>query len=193
MRSLAAERPDRRLTADDMRLMIHTSQLETVVSQIEGVVMTAARRSGVAGPTDGEVLRAGPVLHRVIEDGRTTDGRLGLVECRMPGGWPGPPQHVHRAHDETFFVLTGRVRVTSGVDTHVLPVGGLFAAAIGTPHTFGNADPDEPASLLLTVTPERYVGYFRDLQQLRPRPDGLLDPAEIHALMSRYATVPYPA
>jgi hypothetical protein len=42
------------------------------------------------------------------------------------------------------------------------------------------------------VTPERYVGYFRELQQLRPRADGLLDPAEIRALMSRYATEPYP-
>ena len=89
-------------------------------------------------------------------------------------------------------MLTGHVRVTSGAATHVLPAGGLFAAGIGTPHTFGNADPDEPASLLLTVTPERYVGYFRDLQQLRPRDDGLLDPAEIRALMSRYATVPCP-
>lgn len=154
--------------------------------------MTATERSKVVGPADGEVLRAGPVLHRVLEDGRATEGRLGLVECRMPAGWPGPPPHVHRAHDETFFVLTGRVRITSGAQTHVLPAGGLFAAGIGTPHTFGNADPDEPASLLLTVTPERYVAYFRELQQLRPRADGLLDPAEIRALMSRYATDPYP-
>jgi len=154
--------------------------------------MTVPERASVVGPTDGEMLRAGPVLHRVVEDGRATDGRLGLVECRMPAGWPGPPQHVHRAHDETFFVLTGRVRVTSGGDTHVLPAGGLFVAAIGVPHTFGNADPDQPASLLPTVTPERYVGYFRDLQQLRPGADGLLDHTEVRALMSRYATDPYP-
>ena len=46
------------------------------------------------------------------------------------------------------------------------------------------------ATLLLSVTPERYVGYFRDLQRLRPGPDGLLDPAEIVELMARYATVP---
>jgi mannose-6-phosphate isomerase-like protein (cupin superfamily) len=147
--------------------------------------------AGFVGPDEGEWLRAGPVLHRILEDGGATDGRLGLVECRMPPGWPGPPQHVHRAHDETFFVLTGHVRVTSGGATQVLPAGGLFAAGIGIPHTFGNADPDEPASLLLTVTPERYVGYFRDLARLRPGADGLLDPAEIRGLMSRYATVPH--
>jgi len=46
---------------------------------------------------------------------------------------------------------------------------------------------------LLSATPERYVGYFRNLQRLRPRPDGLIDPAEIVELMARYATVPVAA
>ncbi len=147
--------------------------------------------ASVAGPADGELLRAGPVLHRVLEDGSTTGGRLGLVECRMPPGWAGPPQHVHRAHDESFFVLTGHVRFVSGSTEHVLGPGSSFVAGTGTPHTFGNADGDEPASLLLTVTPERYIGYFRELQDLRPGPDGMLVAAEVLALMSRYATEPF--
>jgi hypothetical protein len=145
------------------------------------------RSSAVLGPEDGELLRAGPVVHRVLEDGAVTADRLGMIECRMPGGWPGPPQHVHRAHDEALFV-----RFASGEAGHVVGAGGLFVAGVGTPHTFGNADPDEPACLLLTVTPQRYVGYFRELAELAPRADGLLDPAEVRALMSRYATVPYP-
>jgi mannose-6-phosphate isomerase-like protein (cupin superfamily) len=91
----------------------------------------------VIGPHEGELLRAGPVLHRVLEDGSTTDGRLGLVECRMPPGWGGPPQHVHRAHDESFFVLTGHVRFSTGSTEHVLGPGALFTAGIGAPHTFG--------------------------------------------------------
>jgi mannose-6-phosphate isomerase-like protein (cupin superfamily) len=147
----------------------------------------------VIGPHEGELLRAGPVVHRVLEDGSATDGRLGLVECRMPPGWGGPPQHVHHAHDESFFVLTGHVRIRTGSTEHVLGPGSLFVAGLGTPHTFGNADADEPASLLLTVTPERYVGYFRELQDLRPGPDGLLDVADVLALMSRYATEPFRA
>ena len=60
------------------------------------------------------------------------------------------------------------------------------------PHGFGNASGDEPAQLLITVTPQRYIGYFRDLQDLQPGPDGLLDPADIATLMARYATDPYP-
>lgn len=148
--------------------------------------------SAVLGPGDGELWHAGPVVHRVLEDGTVTEDRLGMIECRMPAGWPGPPQHVHHAHDETFFVLTGAVRFSNAENTHVVGAGGLFVAGIGTPHTFGNADPDEPASLLLTVTPQRYVGYFRELTHLAPRADGLLDPEQVRALMSRYATVPYP-
>lgn len=150
-----------------------------------------ASRVSVLGPQDGELLRAGPVLHRVLEDGSTTEGRLGLIECRMSPGWGGPPQHVHRAHDESFFVLTGSVRFLSGSEEYVLGPGSSFVAGMGTPHTFGNADAHEPASLLLTVTPERYVGYFRELQQLRPGPDGMLVAAEVLELMSRYQTEPY--
>jgi hypothetical protein len=48
------------------------------------------------------------------------------------------------------------------------------------------------AQLLITVTPKRYIDYFRDLQDLQPGPDGLLDPADIAALTARYATNPCP-
>jgi quercetin dioxygenase-like cupin family protein len=98
---------------------------------------------------------------------------------------------VHRAHDESFFVLTGHVRFVSGSDEHVLSPGSSFVAGMGTPHTFGNADADERGSLLLTVTPQRYVGYFRELQELRPGPDGMLVATEVLALMARYQTEPF--
>ena len=41
------------------------------------------------------------------------------------------------------------------------------------------------------VTPERYIGYFKELMTLRPRPSGMLDPNDVLAVMSRYATEPY--
>ena len=105
-------------------------------------------------PTDGgEHLVAGPVVHRVLEDGSSTGGRLGLLEGRYPAGWTGPPPHVHREHEETLLC---------------------------------------PEWVLITVTPQRYIDYFRDLQDLQPGLDGLLDPADIAALLARYATNPYP-
>lgn len=127
----------------------------------------------------------------VLDDGNATGGRSGLVECALAPGWGGPPQHVHREHDETFYVLTGRVRFTSGEESFVAEPGRLVTVPIGDPHTFANASPDEPAQLLCTVVPERYIGYFRELSQLAAKSEGPLDPGQILAIMGRYATEPY--
>ncbi|MHB8659664.1 MAG: cupin domain-containing protein [Solirubrobacteraceae bacterium] len=51
--------------------------------------------------------------HRVLEDGTGVSGRFASFECQMPPGWPGPPQHIHREHDEAFLVLTGTVKFLS--------------------------------------------------------------------------------
>lgn len=141
-------------------------------------------------PDTGERLAAGPVTHTVLEDGTHTAERLGVLEGRIPPGWAGPPPHVHQEHEESFYVLSGAVRFVSGATETVLTAGGFFVAPIGVPHGFGNASEVEPARYLLTVTPQRYVGYFRELESLRPGADGVLDPKDILALMSRYATHP---
>ena len=61
----------------------------------------------ITGPAGGEVLRAGPMAIGVLEDGSSTGHRLGIVEITIPPHLDGPPQHVHRRHDETFYVLSG--------------------------------------------------------------------------------------
>jgi quercetin dioxygenase-like cupin family protein len=140
---------------------------------------------------DGEQFPVGPVRFRILEDGTGVDGRFGVIESHLPPGWAGPPQHIHREHDEAFYVVTGTVRFTSGTKELLAPAGSLVTAPIGEPHAFANADPLAPASMLCTVVPERYLGYFRDLQSLRPGPDGMLVPAEVLEVMARYATEPY--
>lgn len=154
--------------------------------------MTTDVQSFLLEPEAGERLAAGPVTHRILEDGTHTEQRLGLLEGHLPPGWAGPPPHVHRQHEESFYVLSGAVRFRSGSTEAVLEAGGFFAAPIGVPHGFGNASEVEPARYLLAVSPQRYVGYFRELESLRPGPSGMLDPEEILALMSRYATEPAP-
>ena len=91
----------------------------------------------------------------------------------------------------SFFILAGTVKFTSGLDELLATPGALVTAPIGEPHTFANADDQAPATLLCTVTPERYIGYLRELASLHPGPDGRLDPADILALMSRYGTEPF--
>ena len=139
----------------------------------------------------GETWTAGGADFRVLADGSAVDGRWGLVQCTLAPGWSGPPQHLHREHDESFFILAGTVKFTSGFDELLATPGALVTAPIGAPHTFANADDQAPATLLCTVTPERYIGYLRELASLHPGPDGRLDPADILALMSRYGTEPF--
>jgi len=137
------------------------------------------------------VILNGPIRIRILEDGTHTGHRVGITENVLAPAITGPPQHVHREHDETFFVVSGVVGFRSGSEALVAEAGSLVTVPIGDPHTFFNADPDAPATLLCSVTPERYLGYFRDLADLRPGPDGVLVPADVLEVMARYATEPY--
>jgi mannose-6-phosphate isomerase-like protein (cupin superfamily) len=144
----------------------------------------------VVTPGDGEVIDIGPIRNRILEDGTATGRRLGVVHITLRPDSPGPPQHLHREHDETFYVLTGTVRFTTGDDQVDLAPGSMLTAAIGVPHTFANPDPDEEATMLCTVTPDRYISYFRELGRAVSA-TGRLEPAQILEIMGRYATEPY--
>jgi mannose-6-phosphate isomerase-like protein (cupin superfamily) len=141
----------------------------------------------VVRPGEGEMAGAGPIRVRIVEDGSHTEHRFGLIECTVPPGPAQPPQHVHREHDEVFIVTAGRLRFTSGSESVDAEAGSVVVVPAGAPHTFSN--PFETAGVFLcTLTPDRYVQYFRDLGALPVNAQGLLDPADIGRAMSRYAT-----
>jgi quercetin dioxygenase-like cupin family protein len=126
----------------------------------------------------------------ILEDGEATAGRIGVVECELAPGWAGPPQHTHRQHDETFYVLEGEVRFSTGEKTFVLVAGESTTIPIGTSHTFENASAEMPARVLGTVSPARYIKYFRELGALPLDADGRLDAATLRGLMGEYDTEP---
>lgn len=140
-------------------------------------------------PGDGEEIHLGSNHLRILEDGSRTGHRLGMAVLSLEPGFGGPPQHVHREHDETFFVTSGAVRFVSGTDEFTATAGSLVTAPIGTPHTFGNAASDEPATLLFTTTPDLYINYFRDLAAVGW---ANLTPEKMAEIMERYATETFP-
>jgi mannose-6-phosphate isomerase-like protein (cupin superfamily) len=142
-------------------------------------------------PEAAEVIDvgAGEVI-RVLEDGNLTGHRVGLIEVSLLPASPGPPQHIHREHEETFFVLSGTVRFTCGTEQVDAPAGHLLTAPIGTPHTFSNPDPNEIATMLCTVSPDRYINFFREIGALATAGDAGY-PSAILDVMNRYATEPY--
>ena len=141
----------------------------------------------IVGPNDGEQSGGGPIKVRIIEDGSHTEHRLGLIEVTVPPGPAAPPQHVHREHDEVFIVTQGKMRFTSESDSVDVEAGACVTVPPGTPHTFSNPC-DAAARFILTVTPDTYVEYFRDLGRLPVDEKGLLSPADIGRTMAKYGT-----
>ncbi|MEU6548005.1 cupin domain-containing protein [Streptomyces sp. NPDC046859] len=142
----------------------------------------------VVGPSDGETIVLGTTRMRVLEDGSHTGHRLAIAESVLAPHTQGPPQHRHARHDEGFYILSGTVRFTVGHENHDAAAGTLVMVPPGTPHTFANLT-DQPAVMLSTFTPDLYVQYFRDLQEVLaggqpPTPKATID------AMSRYATEP---
>ncbi len=142
----------------------------------------------ISGPLDGEPVDLGTTKMRIIHDGNTTGGRLGITVATLAPHTDGPPQHLHRRHDEGFYVISGTVRFTSGNDTHDAPAGSLVVVPPQVPHTFANPG-DEPMVLLSTFTPSFYIQYFRDLAEMiaTGRP---VTPESAGEIMARYSTEP---
>ncbi|MER6051304.1 cupin domain-containing protein [Streptomyces sp. NPDC001793] len=148
----------------------------------------AAPAVSVVRPEDGERLVLGATRMRVVEDGGNTGHRLGVAESVLAPHTPGPPQHRHARHDEGFYIVSGSVRFTVGADDHDAPAGTFVLVPPGAPHTFANVT-DQPAVMLSMFTPDLYVQYFRDLQDMLA---GGRAPSPLAHLrtMSRYATEP---
>ena len=142
----------------------------------------------IVRPGDGEVVLRGPTQMRILEDGRTTQHRLGVGEITIAPHTDGPPQHRHAQHDEGFYVVAGTARFTVGEETYDADAGTFVMIPPGAPHTFANPG-EEPAVLLNTFTPDLYVEYFRDLRDLIASGQSLTNAAVVE-VMARYATVP---
>jgi quercetin dioxygenase-like cupin family protein len=142
----------------------------------------------VVGPDGGESFTLGTSRVRILEDGSSTEHRIGIAEITIGPHTDGPPQHRHAQHDEGFYVVSGQLTFTVGDTTHEAPAGTLVMVPPGAPHTFANLT-GEPAVMLNTFTPDLYVQYFRDLHDMiaagRPA-----TPAAITEVMRAYATEP---
>ncbi|MET7695337.1 cupin domain-containing protein [Streptomyces sp. NPDC005483] len=153
---------------------------------------TSQRQAGpavsVVGPADGETIVLGTTRMRVLEDGSHTGHRLAIAESVLAPHTQGPPQHRHARHDEGFYIVSGTVRFTVGDEDYDATEGTLVMVPPGTPHTFANLA-DQPAVMLSTFTPDLYVQYFRDLQDVLADGRPLTPQANID-VMSRYATEP---
>lgn len=137
-------------------------------------------------PGEGRAIALGPIQMIVQEDGALTRGTLGVAEFTVPPHAPTPPPHIHRAHEEGFYILEGALEFLAGAETVLAGQGTWVMVPIGTVHTFSNPT-DKPTRFLNTFTPPLYLGYFEEMSQLI-QAEGALDPQKFAALMARYDT-----
>jgi quercetin dioxygenase-like cupin family protein len=104
---------------------------------------------------EGEILvRAGL---RLKVGSAQTGGTLEVAEIDGPGS---PPPHVHREHDECFYIIEGPFTFTLGTEVLEAPADSVVFVPRGTPHAFTHG---EGARALVFVVPAHLEGFFREL------------------------------
>jgi quercetin dioxygenase-like cupin family protein len=95
-----------------------------------------------------------------------TGGAFEVFELGIPAGAvrgaaaEGPPPHVHREHEEAFYILEGELTFLLGDDRAVAPKGTLVVVPRGTRHGFsGKAG----SRFLVVGIPGGLAGFFEEL------------------------------
>jgi quercetin dioxygenase-like cupin family protein len=95
--------------------------------------------------------RAGGAVH-YLATGATTRGEFGLYRWEMAAGQNGPDPHFHRAISESFYVLSGTIRLYDGRDWIDGHAGDFLLVPEGGLHGFKNQS-GAAASMLILFAP----------------------------------------
>jgi quercetin dioxygenase-like cupin family protein len=147
--------------------------------------MSISVQAHTVDPGEGRVVDLGVTRMRVLAAGEATGGGFTLAEfAGAAGPWTVP--HLHRAMEESFFVLDGDFTFTVGDQEIPAGPGKYVLVPHGTRHLLA-AGPAGGRCLVLMV-PGGLEGMFFELGELGP--DSLRDPAVRAAISARYDSVP---
>lgn len=116
--------------------------------------------------------------------GKETGGTMTIMD-QIIQPQSGPPPHVHRREDESFFVREGTFSFLCGDRQTILQEGAFAYIPKGTLHTFRNIG-ERPGRLLVVVTPAGLEEFFYSVGTPAEGTDGppAFDPAVIDKIMS---------
>jgi quercetin dioxygenase-like cupin family protein len=123
-------------------------------------------------------------VYRFLITGAETAGAYFAMEAFVPPGG-GPPPHIHRNEDETFYVVEGSCDFRLGDERITAGVGDFVNVPRGAVHCFHNAG-TLPARMILTFTPANIEKFFeetleRALDPTQPPPDNIDEVAARYA------------
>ena len=98
-----------------------------------------------------------------LATGASTDGRFGLYRWEMGSAQSGPKPHFHRTISESFYVLSGTVKIFDGRGWLDCEAGAFVHVPEGGIHGFRN-ESGAPASMLIHFSPGApREGYFEGI------------------------------
>ena len=84
----------------------------------------------------------------------------GVIEVFEHSSQGSPLPHIHRDHEELFYILEGSVVFTSGQEDFVASAGSLIFIPRGMRHAF---KPNAGARMLFFVMPAGLEGFFKEM------------------------------
>jgi mannose-6-phosphate isomerase-like protein (cupin superfamily) len=152
--------------------------------------ITLKDESFALGPGEGKLLRSPSGTLLIKLRGEDTGGAWAAIEATMAPRSGGPPLHINTREDETFYILSGTLRVQLGERTLDATAGTLTFVPRGSAHTFCNPY-DEPVRFLGIISPAGFEKYFEDEAELREDtpPGAPPDVARLMALAQSYGGV----
>jgi quercetin dioxygenase-like cupin family protein len=145
--------------------------------------MSTENGSLFLGPADGKVL-PNPIGGRMMVKVRDedTNGAYSIHDNTIPPGSPGPRPHLHRNHEEAFYVLEGELTVRGEARTIAAPAGSVVVVPRGVVHQPSNPRP-EPTRVLLIFSPAGMDRFFEEAAERRmPLQAVPTDPAILEVL-----------
>src|SRR5262245_59321974 len=113
---------------------------------------TAADQAALHRPAGTGATYLGPGdVYRFLVTGAETGGAYFAMEAIVPPGG-GPPPHIHRHEDETFYIVEGECRLLLADEWITAAAGDLVNVPRGIVHCFQNAG-RETMRMIVTFTP----------------------------------------
>ena len=119
------------------------------------------------GPADGKDLTnpiGGGMVVKVRDE--DTAGAYSVHDNIIPPGSPGPRPHLHRYHEETFYVLERELTVRVGPRKIVAPAGSFVVVPRGVVHQPSNPGA-QPTRVLLVCSPAGMDQFFEEAAEGR--------------------------
>ena len=95
---------------------------------------------------------------------KTDAGPLAHYEYIAAPSAKGSPQHIHKGHDETFYVVEGRFEFTLGTKVVVADPGSFLLVERGQPHGFRNMGTSK--GRIIGTFGSSFAQYFRELAHI---------------------------